>query len=160
MSLSAKVKAHSNVAVFARNWPAYLEEAVKIAENSPEQPVTFRAQTVWRAAETAVNVHGPRKIYFAPNEGEGLVEYLAVLEKVVLYPEANAQVTKELLDKSLKSTSQEGLWSGGVRTLYVISHCVRLQKQERFPYTELRKLSDDLPISEGYTRAYVIVYEH
>jgi hypothetical protein len=160
MSLSSKVKKYSNVAVFARNWPHYLKKAAEIALSSPNQPVTFRAQTIWKSAENAISAHGPRKIYFSPNGSEGIVEYEAILEQVALYPGLNTQATKELLDNCLTSTSQEGLWGGSVKTLYVISHCTKLEEQEQFPQSELKKVSDGQHISEGYTRAYVIVFEH
>jgi hypothetical protein len=160
MDLQKKVARTSNVAVFCRNYPELLEHAAKIGAEIPEQLITFRANTVWKSAKAAVDVHGPRKIYFVPVEGQGLVQYEATLDKVVLYPDPSARETQELLNNCLPETREEGLWEqySGLRTLYVISHCRRLPVP--FAYTLLRKLSDRLPISEGYGYSYSVVYEY
>jgi len=161
MSLQAKVAQAPNVAIFCRNHPKYLEHAAKIGAGTPENPITFRASTVWKSGEVAVNVHGPRKIYFVPVGGKGLVEYEATLEKVVLHPEPNTKATEELLENCLPETRDEGLWEQYgevVRTLYVISHCQKIASP--FPYTALTKLSDGLRIDENYGYSYALVYEY
>lgn len=92
MSSPAKIAQTPNVAIFTRDLLEFLEGTAK---KEPHQLVTFRAGNVWRGAKDAVDVHGPRKIYFAPMGGKGLVEYEAVLEKVVLHPEPNTNVGNE-----------------------------------------------------------------
>lgn len=159
MRLEAKAASTPAVAVFSRNHREYLDAAVKA---DPERPITFRAQRVWRAARAAVETYGPRKIYFVPIPGNKLVEYQALLEKVVLYPaQLDADTVNQLLANCLEKTRDEGLWEQYgevVRTLYVISHCQKLASP--FPQTALRKLSDEEPIAENYVRAYVVCYEH
>lgn len=161
MSLQAKVARTPNVAIFCRNHPEYLEHAAKIGAETPGKPITFRASTVWKSGEVAVDVHGPRKIYFVPVGGTVLIEYEATLEKVVLHPEPSARATKELLENCLPETRDEGLWEQygeAVRTLYVISHCRELATP--FSYTALTKLSNGLRIDENYGYSYSVVYEY
>lgn len=162
MSLQAKVAQASNAAIFCRNHPEYLERAVEIGAETPERLITFRASTVWKSGAVAVDVHGPRKIYFVPVGGKGLVEYEATLEKVVLHPaELNTEAREALLENCLPETFDEGLWEkygSMVRTLYLISHCQKLASP--FPYTVLTKLSDGLRIDENYGYSYALVYEY
>ena len=160
MSKQERVSLYPNTAIFCRNHRRYLERAAEISVDEPSRAITFRATTVWKSGKDAVDVHGPRKMYIAPVGGEGLVEYEATLEKVLLHPERGARATEELLDASLPEIRDEGLWEGEqkpVRTLFAISHCRRLARP--FPYTELRKLSDGLPIHKNYGYSYSLVQE-
>lgn len=163
MRINPQVKAAkaTNVAIFCRNHPKYLEEAARIGAKTPEKPITFRASTVWKSGEVAVDVHGPRKIYFVPVGGQELVQYEATLEQVELHPDPNTEATKKLLANCLDSTRNEGLWEQygkTVRTLYVISHCQKVVSP--FPYTMLTKLSDGLHIDKNYRYSYTLVYEY
>jgi len=161
MNLQTKVAQTPNVAIFCRNHSEYLEHAAKIGAETPERPITFRASTVWKSGEVAIDVHGPRKIYFVPVGGKGLVEYKATLEEVVLRPEPNTRAAEEILENCLPETRGEGLWEQYgevVRTLYVISHCQKLTSP--FPYTSLTKLSNGLRIDENYGYSYALIYEY
>ena len=161
MNLQVKVAKNSNVAIFCRNHPEYLERASKIGAETPEQPITFRARKVWKSGKAAIDIHGPRKIYFVPVGGGELVEYEAILDEVVLYPEFNTKATQALLENSLPETRGEGLWEqygGKARTLYVISHCQQLAVP--FPYTALTKVDNGLPVHKNYGYSYSVVYEY
>ncbi|MEA3339620.1 MAG: hypothetical protein U9R15_06610 [Chloroflexota bacterium] len=161
MSLQTKVTQTTNAAILCRKHPVYLEHAAQIGAETPAQPITFRTSEVWRSGQVAVDTHGPRVIYFTP-AGERLVEYEALLEKVVLYPKPDTRATKELLKNCLPETRDQGLWEQydePVQTLYVISHCHR-RLASSFPFTKLTKLSDGLPIDESYSAGYALVYEY
>lgn len=155
MSLQTKIKKTPQCAIFARNYSFHLDEATQ------QELTTFRSKTIWRSAQDAVDIHGPRKIYFAPVDSKGLIEYEAILEEVELYPENNTDATKRLLANCSPSTQDEGLWEkdgkNHVYTLYVISNCRKVSSP--FPITQLKKLSDDKPIDEGFNYSYSIVYE-
>jgi hypothetical protein len=161
MTLQAKVKKHPRCAIFSRNYTSHLKEAVNECKDNPERLITFRASIPWKSAQIAVNIHGPRKIYFAPVDGKGLVMYEAVLEQVELNPEPNTKATEKLLENSLPSIRHEGLWEKDgkiwAKTLYVISHCQKIPSP--FHITELKKLADDKQIDENFNYSYAIVYQ-
>lgn len=154
MSLQTKIKNTPHCAIFARNYDYYLEEAMQ------RKFTTFRASKVWRSAYDAVSIHGPRKIYFAPVDGEGIVKYEAILEEVDVYPEENTGMTKRLLSNCLPSTRDE-VWEkdgkSNLYTLYMISNCRKILSP--FHITELRKLSNGKPIDKGFNYSYSIVYD-
>jgi hypothetical protein len=140
--------------------PIYLEHAAKIADREPEKPITFRDSGLWRSGEVALETHGPRTIYFVP-EGDDEIAYQARLERVWLHPTADDETTQKLLQDCLPETQDQGLWEeyeDQVRTLYVVSHCERVEPP--FAYTALTKLSDGSPIDESYRSGYVLVYEY
>jgi hypothetical protein len=155
--LRAKINEISNVAVFCRNHLKYLEKA---AEEDPEKPITFRSGTIWRSAEYVLKRYGSCKIYFVPI-GKNLVEYEATLREVLLNPKRGEAKTEELLRNCLEETHNEGLWEKygeKVRTLYVIHGCRKIKSP--FPFTALKKVSDDQNISKKYGYSYAIVYEY
>ena len=158
MSAQSKIKTTPNCAVFSRNFEEHLEGAI---QSNPEEKIAFRSNKPWTSAKDAVNKHGYRKIYFAPIGDSKMVEYEAILEKVILNPKSSDPQIKNLLKNNLSSTDGEGLWEedgkGGVKTIYVISHCHKLASP--FPYTRLIKISDDLPINENFNYSYSMVYE-
>jgi hypothetical protein len=66
MRLQTKIKETPRCAIFARNYSYHLDDAAQ------RELTTFRASVVWRSAQEAVDIHGPRKIYFAPvDSGSG-----------------------------------------------------------------------------------------
>jgi hypothetical protein len=88
------------------------------------------------------------------------VEYEAILHQIHLDPVSGETDTVEALASELESTRKEGLWEQygkPVKTLYLISHCNRLDKP--FPISALTKVSDDKPISENFGYSYCIVFE-
>lgn len=154
MSSPATAVNLTNLAVFSRNYEQYLKEA---AARPRDERVTFRSNVRWVSAERAIQQFGPRKIYFAPIDGGGRVEYEAGLVQVQVDPSRANKTTQALLKHVLASTKDEGLWNDSVQTLYVIANCRRLSKP--FPQTQLRNASDGSPLDENYIRSYAIVRE-
>ncbi|MEH2114869.1 hypothetical protein, partial [Nostoc sp.] len=101
---------NSDCAIFSRNYSEHLDEAVKISNSNPRQPITFRSSVVWSSAKKAIETHGQRKIYFATVGDYNLVRYEGNLEKVELNPELNLSSAQELLLYCTQSTREEGLW--------------------------------------------------
>jgi hypothetical protein len=166
MSLQSDIKRYAGIAIFCRNHKNLLDEAVEIFRTNPSRLITFRAKTVWRTAETVLNAHGPRPIYFLPvDDPDACIKYVAQLEKVVLHP-TDTEATRELLNQSVPSAMQrnEGLWPENgkptVRTLYCISHCRQLAKEQWLPFTALRKLSNGEHIDAKFGYSYAIVHTH
>ena len=160
MSLRTKIKKHKNIAVFARNYLEYIEAAVARNQVRPERFTTFRSAVKWANAHFANSVYGAIPIYFSPVGGDKGVEYEALLHQIHLDPVAEEPDTIEALASELESTKNEGLWEQYgklVKTLYVISHCRRLNNP--FPITNLIKLDDEKPISENYGYSYSIVFK-
>ncbi len=161
MNLQSKVARTPNVAIFCRNHRDYLKRAIELEAENPGRLITFRACTIWKSAEVALDVHGERKIYFVPVGGKELVEYEAILKKVLLHPVRNTKATEELLEKCLPEIRDEALFEEFgllAQTLYVITHCRKLDFP--FPYTALTKLSDEKKIKANYSYSYAIVYEY
>jgi hypothetical protein len=161
MSLQTKVKETPNVAILCQNHRIYLEHAAKIGARSPEQPITFRTSALWKSGKMGLGAHGPLRIYFAPSTEGSIVAYEALVEDILLEPEAEDAATQKVLEHCLPETSDQGLWEAydeQVRTLYVISHCEWVEPT--FSYTKLTKLSDGAPVDENYTSGYAIVYEY
>jgi hypothetical protein len=160
MSLKSKIKDHKNIAVFTRNHRKYIEEAVARNLVRPERFTTFRSAVKWTNAHFANSEYGAMPIYFAPIGSKKRVEYEALLHQIHLDPVVGQPDTIEILALELESTKNEGLWEQyekPVKTLYVISHCKRLE--EPFPFTSLIKLEDEKPISENYGYSYSIVFK-
>ena len=147
---------HKGFAVFTRNHLDYLKEAVAIAEKRPTEKITFRASKRWVKACEVVRSKHPIHLYIAPIGGTG-VQYVAELHERHLDPTSGAPKTTELLARVLESTRKEGLWDGNAKTLYVIANCRKVRK---IPLIELRKVSDDQPLSSDYSYSYSLVHVH
>lgn len=144
-----------DVAVFTRNWPTYLRDAVKIGRDRPDQKITFKAGRPWVGAANAVRRHRPIAIYIAPIEGTG-IEYVAELHDVyVIEPDSGKDTpkAKQMLEYSLPATRYESL--DDVVTLYAISNC---RKVREIPLTRLVKISDDKPLSADFNYSYSLVH--
>lgn len=160
MSLKSKIKNSKKIAVFTRNHREYLEAAASRNEVRPERFTTFRSALRWANAHLANTEHGAITIYFTPVGGDQGIEYEAILHQIYLDPVAGNTDTQEVLASQLESTHEEGLWEQyekPIKTLYVISHCRRLEKP--FPISALIKVTDNKPISENYGYSYSLVYE-
>jgi hypothetical protein len=155
MISESKLKRAPDLAVFCRNHPDYLAEAARIGEEDSVRRITFRASTRWASAAVALRLYGPRPIYFASIRGGPEVVYVADLVDLELDPAAHAQRTQELLAHSLNETKGEGLWEGGVKTLYIIRGC---RPRPGTPVEDLRKISDGQPISRSFKYSYALVH--
>lgn len=158
MRLTTKIKLTPNCAIFSRNYPYHLDNAAKRGK----ELTTFRSQVSWSSTQTAIDRHGPRKIYFASVGAKELITYEAILKQVKLNPKWDDPETQQLLSYCLPTTSHENLWEDNegrtaAATLYVISECQKLASP--FPITDLKKLSDNKPIDENFGYSYAIVYE-
>lgn len=141
-------------AVFSRNWPQYLEEAVEIDERAPGRLVSFRSHVPWKSAADLLQTHGPIPIYFAENDGNGRVTHVARLRDVVLRPESGDAATERLMKYRPKRTSGDE-WEEGKGTLYAISDCRRVDRP--FAQHMLLKWNDGEPIDTNYSRSYCLV---
>jgi hypothetical protein len=159
--MKTKLKSLPTVAVFARNHRAYLEDSSALNKKQPEAFTVFRAASLWTTAHFANQLFGTIKIYFSPIGGAGQIEYEARLVRVKLHPKKRERDTQKLLQFSLQKTKDEGLWGKGnrkVKTLYVISHCKKLERS--FPMPQLIKVSDDRSISKDFGYSYSVVYPY
>ena len=145
-------------AVFSRNWPDYLEEAVQIGKRVPEQLVTFQSKVSWASARDLLDDFGSMPIYFAPNDGSSMVRYAATLEEILLHPRSRSADARRLLKRTLRSIRSEGIWKEGEGTLYAIAGCHEVARP--FRQTRLIKLSDGTPIDAAYSRSYVLTEAH
>ncbi|HEX5438960.1 MAG TPA: hypothetical protein VFW98_17545 [Gemmatimonadaceae bacterium] len=144
----------TDIAVFSRNYPKYLEAA---SGKAPDERVTFRSGVRWVRAAQAISRFGPRRIYFAPNGAGSHIEYEADLVTIQLDPSDDDSTTRKLLKDVLPCIRHEELWNGSVRTPYVIMNC--RQVATPFPQTRLHKESDGSPLAENFSRSYALVRE-
>jgi hypothetical protein len=159
MSLRTKIMKHKNIAVFTRNHLKYIAAAAARNLDRPERFTTFRSAVKWSSAHLANSKYGTMPIYFAPIGSDKGVEYEALLHQIHLNPVAGHPETIEVLASELESTRNEGLWeqyNKHVKTLYVISHCNRIDNP--FPISNLIKFEDEKPISENYGYSYSVVF--
>jgi hypothetical protein len=143
------------VAVFSRNHRAYLDEAVRIGAQSPNDEIVFRARAKWATADKAVSRSGVIPIYYSAVGSEGQVEYAAELCGVLINPVEGSPEESRWLSRVLPATASEGLWNPPARTLYEIRNCRALAQP--FPITRLAKASDGKPISADYGYSYCVV---
>lgn len=152
----------SSSAVFSRNHPPYLKQALSIGADDPSQLITFRSRQRWVSAAQSVKWAGARPIYFATIGKDMRLTHRAWLQHVVLRPRLADPETEWALSYSLRGhdgTYAEKLWSAKNRvlTLYLISGCERFPRR-RFA-TSLLKLSDNHRLSADYRYSYSLVRE-
>ena len=141
--------------MFSRNHRAYLDEAVRIGAQSPNDQIVFRARAKWATADKAVSRSGVIPIYYSAVGSEGQVEYAAELWGVLINPVEGSPEASMWLSRVLPATASEGLWDPPARTLYEIRNCRALAQP--FPITRLVKASDGKPISADYGYSYSVV---
>lgn len=158
MTTHGKLKAGADIAVFVRNHPGHIRDALSISREEPKRLITFRAARKWASAAAALGGKAPIPLYIAPIGDRGMVEYVADLQRIVLAPRGGDPTTDELLTFTTSSTAGEGLWERDgthVQTLYAISNCRTITP---FPMTALIKVADGRPIRPDYRYSYSIVY--
>lgn len=142
------------LAVFSRNYGQHLEAARAIGNRDPIEPVVFRANKKWAAAEQELGRVGAMPIYFSPVGSEGQVEYIAELCGILFEPAEGSPETDSWLARVAPSTADEGLWDPPAKMLYAIRACRRLKHP--FPMTTLR-LRTGKQIDAGFQYSYAIV---
>jgi hypothetical protein len=140
--------------IFARNHRLYLDGAADIARRYPSQLVTLRSKARWRTALNLLENADPIPIYFAVVDEGPTIRFKAWLRRVLLEPKLGDPESERLLKFGV-APANEGLWDGGVETLYVISGCYELENP--FPMMRLKKLNGGEPIAENYGYSYVAV---
>ena len=154
----AILRSHPNLGVFTRNHGAYLDSAVEAHRIDPSRPIAFRSQVLWATARDILAMHHSADVYMAPVGGDGSITHVGKLNHVHLDPNPADAGVRALLGLALPETQEEGLWDGKVKTLYLVTHTVRLERP--FPMTELVKLSGGEALSANYGYSYSIVQKH
>lgn len=140
-----------NPAIFTRNFPSRLEDAVRL------QKVTHRANKPWRSAEFGIKLHGMLPAYIKSRDVDNnVVTHVGTVEDVVVDPSESPAKADQLQ----KFVAERDTWSeffDGAVTLYLLTNCRELD--EPFPFTELRKIVDGEPLPSTYSRQPAYVYE-
>lgn len=141
----------SNPAVFTRNFSDRLEDAVRTPR------VTHRAQKPWRSAEVGVEHHGSLPAYIKSRDEDGdLVTHVGTIETVIVNPQ---EADESVVDRLRKNVADRDSWSeyfDGATTMYLLTECRELE--EKFPFTELKKIVDGEPLPSSYSRQPAYVY--
>jgi hypothetical protein len=133
-----------------------MEEAT---DRENKELTTFRSQDSWRSAKNALEWRDDDVIVYYCPRGEGKIQYTAILEDIHLHPDRNEKKTKKMLENQLDihRQAEDGLWGGDVKTLYQVSQFTPVE--EPFPFTKLRKVSDNDPIAANYSYSYSLVHQ-
>lgn len=118
--------------IFTRNYRQHISAAGNRG--------VFRSSVRWARPARALDEGKEVDVYIAPVDGNGEVEFRAKLKKVKLNPDENDPEIKEMLQNAPSTTSTEGLWEGGVETLFELIEMQEINPP--FHFTELKKLSD------------------
>lgn len=158
MSVQRAIRNTPTAAVFSRNYPTRLEQAVELGK------VTHRASKVWRSAEIGVKKHGSMTIYYATRDGTGMVTHRGTITSVVINPEPG-DTEAERLDQLVPADDTYSQYNTPIAgyerldtTNYLVEDCIELD--DPFHFTELHKLSDRTPLDDNYSRQPAYVYEH
>ncbi|WP_140408915.1 hypothetical protein [Natronolimnobius baerhuensis] len=141
----------SNPAVFTRNFPSRLEDAVQLSK------VTHRANKPWRSAQIGIERHGELPAYIkSRGEEENVITHIGTIEDVIVNPADNP----DKADRMREHIADRDTWSeyfDDADTLYLLSDCRELEPENRFPFTRLKKLvnGETLPASYSRQPAYV-----
>lgn len=145
--LQGKIQSRTDVAVLASNYK------VRIEELESNDAVTHRSGKIWKSAKVGFDAHGRLPIYYRLN---GEITHKGYISNIVLNPDENRADAEELL-KHITEDDTYGEYHDKLdTTTFVVTDGERLD--EPFPQTELRKLSGEGTIEEGFSRqpAYVI----
>lgn len=138
-------------AIFTRNFPQRLEDAVR------SEKVTHRARKTWRAAAIGIEHHGDLPAYIKSRDvEEDVVTHTGVIEHVVVDVEDNP----DKVEKLREFVADRDTWDEHIddtKTLYLLRNCQKLD--EPFPYTNLRKIKNGEPLPESYSRQPAYVYK-
>lgn len=141
----------SNPAIFTRNFPSRLEDAVNL------QKVTHRANKPWRSAEIGINHHGQLPVYIkSRGVDENVVTHVGTIEDVVVYPDENPEKEEQLSEYVAGRDTWDEHFNGA-DTLYLLSDCRVVD--DPFPFTELRKIVNGEPLPSSYSRQPAYVYQ-
>lgn len=143
-------------AVLSKNHLKHLRAAAEISAADATQLITFRSSRRWAEAKRLIDTSGcsPLPILFAVVDRGPKVFFRALLREIVLAPRSSDSRSRELLLFRPPTTEKENL-SEGVKTLYVISGCRKLDNP--IPYATLRKQADDTPVSDDFRYSYALV---
>jgi len=136
----------ADFAVFTRNYSKH----IVVSQSS----AVFRSSVRWASPAKALEKGQHVDVYISV-EGNGDVAFRARPARVMLSPEENDPEVKEMLAKCPESTEEEGLWDGGVKTLYELADIAKVETP--FHFTELKRLQGGNNISSAYSRSYCLV---
>ncbi|AFZ73807.1 hypothetical protein [Natronobacterium gregoryi] len=149
--LAQKIRKHRSVAVLTKNYSKRLEELVEY------DAITHRSSSTWTTAESAVDAHGSLPIYYRT---EDTVTHAGIITDIVIEPDSESddieKFQKHISENDTYSEYNEELDT----TTYIVEHGHKLD--DPFPMTDLKKLSDNEPVSAGFWRgapAYVFQRE-
>lgn len=144
-------------AVFAKNHRGHLEAAVQISRADSAQLISFRSSRRWASAHRLLekSAGASLPILFGVVDEGPEVLYGGRLREVILGPNQSDERAKELLEFRPHTTVTENWWSNSVKTIYAVSGLRELE--ERIPYSNLLKQSDDTPLSAAFKYSYALV---
>lgn len=149
--LAKKIRKHRNIAVLTKNFSDRLDELVE------QDAITHRSSDGWTSAESAVDAHGYLPIYYRTGD---TVTHAGIITDIVIDPDPESddveKFQKHISDDDTYQEYNDELDT----TTYIVKHGRQLD--DPFPMTELKKVSDNEPVSPGFWRgapAYVFQRE-
>lgn len=134
-----KIRQHRNVAVLAKNYKERRDELVNC------DAVTHRHSTEWKAAESAIEVHGQLPLYYRTGK---VVTHTGIITDIILNPDP----TSEKVEKFRKHITEHDTYSEHNSELDTTTYIVEDGKKldEPFPMTDLIKVSNNEPVKAGF----------
>lgn len=146
--LQAKMRKRADVAILASNYESRLEEL------ETNDSVTHRSGKPWKSAKIGVETHGRLPIYYRLDSE---VTHKGYISSIVLNPDENMEEAEEFIQHITDDDTYSEHSDKLDTTTFIITDGVQLD--EPFPQTELRKLSGEGKIEEGYSRQPAYVHQ-
>ncbi len=154
--LLEKLKNTPEIAIFARYERQILENTTELHRMIPDLEISFTSHRIWKNAEIALEMHGARRIYFAPFEGDGMVEFVGIVTQIILhpdrYPHERIPNTLDFEEIENEPKVQE------VNTMYSVTHCMPLL-DDAFHFTEFRHFISGEALDKNSRQTFATVYK-
>jgi hypothetical protein len=148
--LQRKVRKQRNVAILSKNYSDRLAELVDRTK------ITHRSGSRLVSAAAAFDAHGQLPIYYRTGD---MVTHTGIITDLILDPDPESQKAEKFRSQISEDDDYADYNEELDTTTYIVEHGRRLD--EPFQMTELRKVSDEESIDEGFWRspAYVFTRE-
>lgn len=145
--LQRKVRQQQNVAILSKNYTDRLDELVE------REAITHRSGSTLRSAEAAFDAHGRLPIYYRTGD---TVTHTGLITALAIDPDPDSDEA-DAFRKQISADDTYGEYNDELdETTYIVEHGRELE--DTFPMTELRKVSNNEPIDEGFWRSPAYVF--
>jgi len=146
--LQREVRKHPNVAILSKNYSERLSELVEF------EAITHRSSSILRSAEAAFDAHGQLPIYYRSGD---TVTHIGIITNLIIDPDPDSTEAEEFRNHISKNDTYSDHNDELDKTTYIVRQGMELG--DPFPMTELRKVSNNEPIDDGFWRSPAYVFQ-